>query len=281
MKTPQVFVAAMGLWCVVSLHNAISNAASVFEMAPVPAGKVEAFWLVPQSKKFEQLQEQARQQTLLKKQNLSNKKWIRVSGFQSMTKAVTVEQYQRFLTEKPEWSKGKALALYVDGAYLEVLNEGPVKGSIPITSVSWFAARAFCDYYGMRLPTVNEWEYMAAASEHKKDANRDEAFLARILNWYALPRGETAHKSVGTIYKNLYGLWDLHGLIWEWTEDFNSSFVTGESREDSSFNKDMFCGSGSMSGSNKENYAAFMRFAFRSSLKANASVWNLGFRCVR
>lgn len=74
---------------------------------------------------------------------------------------------------------------------------------------------------------------------------------------------------------------DLHGLIWEWVEDFNTIFVTGESREDSSFNKNMSCGAGAMSGADKENYAAFMRFAFRSSLKGKSSAWNLGFRCVR
>jgi sulfatase modifying factor 1 len=73
----------------------------------------------------------------------------------------------------------------------------------------------------------------------------------------------------------------MHGLIWEWVDDFNSSFVTGESREDSSFNKDMFCGAGSLSSTDKENYAAYMRFAFRSSLKGKNAVWNLGFRCVK
>lgn len=88
-------------------------------------------------------------------------------------------------------------------------------------------------------------------------------------------------ESVGSIYKNIYGVWDLHGLIWEWVEDFNSIFVTGESREDGNFNKNLFCGSGGLNGANKEDYAAYMRFAFRSSLKGNSSVWNLGFRCVR
>lgn len=121
---------------------------------------------------------------------------------------------------------------------------------------------------------------MAAASETVRNANRDPAFLARILEWYAEPQG-LGLKPVGSIYKNVYGLWDLHGLIWEWVEDFNSAFVTGESREDGSFNKNMFCGAGSMSSADKENYAAFMRFAFRSGLKGRSSVWNLGFRCVR
>ena len=121
---------------------------------------------------------------------------------------------------------------------------------------------------------------MAAASEKKADANREEKFLRRILNWYGEPQ-DGKLKDVGSIYKNKYSLWDMHGLIWEWVDDFNSSFVTGESREDGSFNKDMFCGAGSLSSTDKENYAAYMRFAFRSSLKGKSSVWNLGFRCAQ
>ena len=81
--------------------------------------------------------------------------------------------------------------------------------------------------------------------------------------------------------QNQFGVWDVHGLIWEWTEDFNSAFVTGESRGDSALEKSMFCGSGAVGSTNPSDYAAFMRFGFRSSLKGNYTVGNLGFRCVK
>lgn len=132
----------------------------------------------------------------------------------------------------------------------------------------------------MRLPTVIEWEYMAAASENEVYAYNNKVFLSRILKWYGKPKSPH-FQEVGSTYENVYGLWDLHGLIWEWVSDFNSIFVTGESREDGSFNKDKFCGSGALTQSDKENYASFMRFAFRSALKGSNSSWNLGFRCVR
>lgn len=236
------------------------GAVSAPEMVQIPAGKVTAFWQRPIS---------------LKDRNKIPK--LPVAKFKMMSRAVTVEDYSEFLKLHSEWSKEKASKLFTDSAYLEFFKPAQLKS--PATSVSWFAARAYCDSLGMRLPTLNEWEYVAAASENQKDANNNEKFLKRILEWYGETQPEIL-KPVGSIYKNLYGLWDMHGLIWEWVEDFNTNFVTGESREDSSFNKDMFCGAGSMVSGNKENYAAFMRFAFRSSLTGQSSVWNLGFRCV-
>ena len=103
--------------------------------------------------------------------------------------------------------------------------------------------------------------------------------MSRILEWYGSTHEKL--KPVQSIYRNKYGLYDFHGLVWEWVGDFNSNFVTGESREDSSLNRDLFCGAGGLASGDKENYAAFMRFAFRSSLKGNSAIWNLGFRCVK
>ncbi|MBK9323532.1 MAG: formylglycine-generating enzyme family protein [Bdellovibrionaceae bacterium] len=236
------------------------------EMTLVPSGKVEAIWLSPMSKK-----------TPTKPTKIE----VKVEAFKAQTKPVTVAEFKKFLEQYPQWSKEKISSIYADSSYLTDFSKRENSDDQrPVTYVTWFVARAYCESMALRLPTVNEWEYMAAASETKKDANRNPQFLKRILEWYGEPQ-EGRLKSVGSIYKNMYGIWDLHGLIWEWVEDFNSTFVTGESREDSSFNKDMFCGAGALSSADKENYAAFMRFAFRSSLKGRSSVWNLGFRCVK
>jgi len=56
--------------------------------------------------------------------------------------------------------------------------------------------------------------------------------------------------------------------------------VTGESRADASLDRRFFCGSGAVGASDFEDYAAFMRYAFRSSLEARYDVGNLGFRGV-
>lgn len=232
----------------------------------VPAGSLNPFWLKPQK-------------------NGAKSKKIKVPKLTVQTHQVTNAEFQKFLETHPDWQKANVLPLYAESNYLDQF-VGPtqlkenVPPESPVTSVSWFAAKAYCQSIGMRLPTASEWEYLAAASENKKDANRDEEFLQRILNWYSQPKSETLPK-VKSIYKNLYGLHDMHGLVWEWVDDFNSNMVTGESREDSSLNRDLFCGAGSISSGDKENYAAFMRFAFRSSLKGHSALWNLGFRCVK
>jgi sulfatase modifying factor 1 len=74
---------------------------------------------------------------------------------------------------------------------------------------------------------------------------------------------------------------DLHGLIWEWTSDFNSAIVTGDARGDTGIERQLFCGSGSLGAGDRNAFPAFMRFGFRSSLKASYTVHNLGFRCAR
>jgi formylglycine-generating enzyme required for sulfatase activity len=86
--------------------------------------------------------------------------------------------------------------------------------------------------------------------------------------------------AVGLGARNVYGVADLHGLVWEWTLDFNSSLVTGESRADASLDRSRYCGSGAAGASDFQDYAAFMRYAFRSSLEARYSVGDLGFRGV-
>lgn len=233
------------------------------ETVEVPAGEIIAFWNEPKSR--------------VESNEVSSR--IKVKSFQLMKHQVTQRDFNKFLSTHPNWKKENASRLFVDATYLESDTKSKSE-MVPATNISWFAARAYCESIAMRLPTQDEWEYAAAASESKRDANSDEKFLMRILAWYGEPKGASL-KPVESIYKNVYGIWDMHGLVWEWVEDFNSQFVTGESREDSSFNKNMFCGGGIIPKANKQDYAAFMRFAFRSSLKGNSSVWNLGFRCAR
>jgi formylglycine-generating enzyme required for sulfatase activity len=85
----------------------------------------------------------------------------------------------------------------------------------------------------------------------------------------------------GTGQPNYWGVRDLHGLIWEWIADFNTAMVTDDSRSDGVLDARLFCGTGAQSARNVNDYPAFMRFAFRSSLRADYCVRNLGFRCAK
>lgn len=243
----------------------LTGQTSANELRTVPAGTLTPFWLKPQKNARPQI--------------------YKINSLLVQTHQVTNAEYIEFLKENPKWRKSSIAPLFAEETYLNQFNDdltlkSEVDPQSPVTSVSWFAARTYCQKLGLRLPTIVEWEYIAAASEKKKNANSESEFLARILNWYGQPQSGSLPKVKG-IYKNIYGLYDLHGLVWEWVEDFNSSLATGESREDTSLNRNMFCGAGSMNSGDKENYASFMRFAFRSSLKGSASIWNLGFRCVK
>jgi len=81
-------------------------------------------------------------------------------------------------------------------------------------------------------------------------------------------------------FKNFWGVHDMHELVWEWTQDFNSVMISSESRSDGK-NNNLFCSSAAVGATDLMNYAAIMRYAFRSSVKGNYAINNLGFRCAK
>ena len=105
-------------------------------------------------------------------------------------------------------------------------------------------------------------------------------FKKEIAAWHSSPSPERL-PPVGGRRANCFGVHDLHGLVWEWVADFNTAMVTGDARGDSGLERSLFCGSGSQGARDVSDYAAFLRFGFRSSLQANYTVANLGFRCAK
>lgn len=200
---------------------------------------------------------------------------------------VTNAEFAAFVEQYPQWRKSQVKKIFADAAYLKHwtgdLDMGPdleeIKNS-PVVNISWFAAKAYCECQGKRLATVNEWEFSARASETKTDASGDDAFYQRSLDWYGQPNARYL-PAVDQSFKNFYGIYGMIGLVWEWTLDYNSSLLTNESRANASTDREAFCGAGSSGVKDAKNYVAFMRYAFRSSLKSNYTVANLGFRCAK
>lgn len=212
-------------------------------------------------------------------------KGIKVLPFCIDKYPVTNAQFLEFVKANPKWQKSKVKRLFADKNYLNGWKSDLELGKNilpngPVTNISWFAAKAYCYYYGKRLPTVAEWELIAKASADQPDGTKNKKYIEQILEWYSRPSADRL-PAVGSRGKNYWGIYDMHGLVWEWTFDFFSSLITGESRGDSGLERNLFCGSGSVNASDFTNYPAFMRFAFRSSLKANYTTNNLGFRCAR
>lgn len=208
---------------------------------------------------------------------------IPVGDFRMDVYPVTNAQFLEFVKKRPEWKRSKVKKLFADENYLkgwkndETLGESMLANA-PVTNVSWYAAKNYCECQGKRLPTVDEWEYVAMADETSPDAREKESYNKFILGWYETPK--TFKNPIGNTFKNYWGVYDLHGLVWEWTLDFNSVLISGESRGGKTGENNLFCGAAAVGATDLMNYAAFMRYAFRGSMKANYSIKNLGFRCV-
>ena len=98
----------------------------------------------------------------------------------------------------------------------------------PVTEVTWFGATAFAEYYGMRLPTKEEWEKAAGANSKNKYPWGND-----ILPSYANYRDSGDEYDNGTTpvgYYNgsgntnnsysPYGIYDMAGNVWEWTDSW-------------------------------------------------------------
>jgi sulfatase modifying factor 1 len=208
-----------------------------------------------------------------------------VPAFWLDERPVTNREFLEFVRSHPEWRRSRVSRALADTSYLAHWEGDLDPGALapaeaPVTGVSWFAARAYAKAQGKRLPTQAEWERAASAGPERDGQADDPEFLRRLLRWYAQPV-RLPLPEVRSTEANLHGVWDLHNLVWEWVSDFNTALVTGESRADSALERNLFCGSGAVGASSFRDYAAFMRYAFRSSLQADFTVRNLGFRCAR
>ena len=161
---------------------------------------------------------------------------------------VTNAQFKAFVDANPEWQKGnfglggiQTCSYFSTFAHLEHWHGNtypPGKANHPVTSVSWYAAMAYAEWAGKRLPTEAEWEYAARGGLAGKkypwgddeptfaDANYGD-YLAYPLSGhggmqaaganYGAPVGDTT--PVGQYAANGYGLSDMAGNVWEWCLD--------------------------------------------------------------
>ena len=137
---------------------------------------------------------------------------------------VTNKEFREFLHTNPEWQKPEFLynhikSGYHDGLYLkdwEMNMYPPGKSDHPVTQVSWYAAMAYAQSVGKRLPTEAEWEKAARGGLEGKDYSwgnvEDFAYPDEFINAEdTLPNGITP--------SNYFGLYDMCGNVWEWCLD--------------------------------------------------------------
>jgi sulfatase modifying factor 1 len=207
---------------------------------------------------------------------------VRVAAFFLDEYPVTNGQFLEFVRNCPKWRRSEAGHLFADSTYLQNwagdLEPGALApANAPVVHVSWFAARAYARWTGKRLPTTAEWERAGACGYTGPDGRNDAQLNRDLFAWFAHPTPE-AQPSVFTAKANFLGVRGLHGLVWEWVEDFNAALDPGA---DSGPDGGLYCAAGAANVQDTGDYARFMRQALRSSLKANNTTSSLGFRCAR
>jgi len=205
-----------------------------------------------------------------------------VEAFELDVTPVTNAQFLAFVTDHTEWARSAVPRVFATDTYLAHWAGDLVLGSVdpaaPVTNVSWFAAAAYCEARGGRLPTEAEWELAARAGRDTTDGYLEPGYREQVLA-YVTSRG-SAPGPVGQGEVNAYGVNDMHGLVWEWVFDAGAAMNTADSRSAGDRRLQLLCGGGSARATDTGDYAAFLRYAFRSGLSGDYAGGGLGFRCA-
>lgn len=126
---------------------------------------------------------------------------------------VTNHMYYTFLQESGYQPKDRRnfLKHWVDGKYK------PGEEDFPVVNVSQEDARAYATFYGMRLPTEAEWQYLAAGPQHRKWPWGDEKEYSRC-NVYSSGLEPVNSHPEGV---SPFGLYQMCGNVWEMTDERN------------------------------------------------------------
>ena len=196
--------------------------------------------------------------------------------------------------ERPVHEVGIRKAFYLAvhpvtrGEYERVTGHGPPlagagSGALPVEFVSWQDAVAFCRAVSERegavhrLPTEAEWEYACRAGSRTDYCFGDAARGLGAFGWFRDNSGGTLHP-VRRKKPNAWGLYDLHGNVWEWCGDWHGAYSAGaasDPRGPARGKKRVLRGGAAGFG------AALCRSAARHALAPARTAPFVGFRLVR
>ena len=132
-----------------------------------------------------------------------------------------------------------------------------------------------------RLPTEAEWEYACRAGTRTRWSFGDDESQLKHYAWYAdNALGEKYGHSVGTKRANPWGLYDMHGNVWEWTQDCYKDSYSGAPTDGSAW-KSQNCDIRVLRGGSWYDEPRSLRSANRSRYTAGNRYSSVGFRIVR
>ena len=180
---------------------------------------------------------------------------------------VTQEQYEKVMGKNPSKFKGK---------------------QNPVEMVSWNDAVEFCRKLSdlpaeksaghvYRLPTEAEWEYACRAGTTTKYSFGDDASKLEQYAWYDKNSDRRTHP-VGEKKPNAWGLYDMHGNVWEWCQDWDGDYPSGSVTDPTG------AASGSVRvcrGGSWVSFSVNCRSAYRYWYSPDYRDYFLGFRVLR
>jgi len=142
-----------------------------------------------------------------------------VAAYHIAKHEVTNKQFKKFVDANPEWRRNRIDPRYHDGKYLKHWEGSSYPGGKadhPVAYVSWFAAKAYCEWASGRLPTEAEWEKACRAGSTTQYCFGDDETKVGDYAWHRSNSGGRP-RAVGQRKPNAWGIHDMHGNVWEWT----------------------------------------------------------------
>jgi len=203
---------------------------------------------------------------------------VTVSGFYMSKYEVTQEEYQAVMGTNPSHFKGDNLPVETVSWYdaIEYCNRmSQIAGLTPAYTINGNNVTWNRNANGYRLPTEAEWEYACRAGT--TTAYNTGAKISDNTGWYEENSGGKIHP-VGQKPPNAWGLYDMHGNVFEWCWDWYGDYSSGSQTDPVGADSGTYrVRRGGYWGNNGRN----LRSAYRDYHSPNYRYFSIGFRLVR
>lgn len=195
---------------------------------------------------------------------------VEVRSFHFGRFPVTNEDYQKFLSAAPNIAREPDL--WNDRDFNQPKQ--------PVVGVSFEDAIRYCKWAGLRLPSEAEWEYACRAGSTARYCNGERKKDLSRVAWYSRVAKRRLH-NVGKKEPNAFGLYDMHGNVWEWcADDWHDSYEGAPSDGIPWLDRDPGEERVLRGGSWFGNTADYLRSATRHRGLMTLGDFNIGFRCA-